>query len=258
MNSDSHELHVYCGWTILVCSLIHTYMHIIRWGIQQNLKLLGTHFSGITGVLIITSCLLICVPMSMCRKQIRYEIRKKMHYFFIVFALALALHTPRSAMPNGGLTSFVFGTLLLWYFLDSTYCSFFMTEKIETTRFSVLPSGVRMTMTVSEHFQKFGSKGGMCYVCLPWIAKDEWHAFSLFENPANPAERQIFIQKAGDWTSTLHQHTQRGTVRPAWVQGPFPTPYDNATAYDNQILIASGKAWVVCLFFSASFLCSWH
>ncbi len=115
-----------------------------------------------------------------------------------------------------------------------------MTEKIETTRFSVLPSGVRMTMTVSDHFQKVGAKGGICYVCLPWVAKDEWHAFSLFENPTNPAERQIFIQKTGDWTTSLHEHTQRVTVRPAWVHGPFPSPYDNATSYDNQILIASG------------------
>jgi hypothetical protein len=31
-----------------------------------------------------------------------------------------------------------------------------------------------------------------------------------------------------------------GTVRPAWIHGPFPSPYDNAESYDNQILVASG------------------
>lgn len=240
MYSDSHELHVYCGWTILVCGIIHTSSHIARWALQGNMNLLITHITGITGMLIIGSCLLICIPMMMFRKQIKYEVRKRLHYLFIVFAGALVFHTPRSAIPNGGFTFYVFGTLLVWYALDATYCYFFMTEKIDTTQFSVLPSAVRMTMNVSERFQKVGAKGGICYVCLPWISKNQWHAFSLFESPTNPAERQIFIQKTGDWTSKLHRHVQRNTVRPAWVHGPFPSPYESAEVYDNQILVASG------------------
>lgn len=241
MYGDSHELHVYCGWTIVICATIHTVFHIVRWALQGNLHLLLEHISGMSGVFIILSCFLICIPMTVFREFIKYEIRKKLHYLFIVFAGALVFHTPASAIPNGGFTSFVFGILLVWYFLDATYCYFFMTEKIDTTRFSVVPSGVRMTMKVSERFQKMGTSGGICYVCLPWINKDQWHAFSLFENPSNPEERQIFIQKTGDWTTKLHRYLQRDTVRPAWVHGPFPSPYDNADAYDNQILVASGK-----------------
>lgn len=241
MYSDSHELHVYCGWTIVVCAFIHAACHLARWAAQGNMDLLVTHCSGITGLLIVLSCILICIPMTFLRETIKYEVRKNLHYFFILFAAALAFHTPRSAVPNGGFTAYVFGGLLVWYFLDATYCYFFMTEKIDTTKFSVLPSGVRMTMNVSKRFQKAGAQGGICYVCLPWIAKNQWHAFSLFENPSNPAERQIFIQKTGDWTTKLHRYVQRDTVRPAWVHGPFPSPYDNADAYDNQILVASGR-----------------
>lgn len=240
MHSDSHEVHVYCGWNIIVLSAIHSIAHIVRWAEQGNLSLLLYHFSGLTGLFIITSCLLICFPMTIFRERIKYEIRKYMHYLFIVFAVALCFHTPSSAIPNGGFTSWVFGTILLWYFLDYLFCSFFMTEKIDTTKFSVLPSGVRMTMEVSKRFQKMGAHGGICYVCLPWVSKNQWHAFSLFENPSNPAERQIFIQKTGDWTSKVHRILQRDTVRPAWIHGPFPSPYDNAIEYDNQILVASG------------------
>jgi predicted ferric reductase len=95
-------------------------------------------------------------------------------------------------------------------------------------------------MKVSERFQKLGNQGGICYVCLPSIAKNEWHAFSLFKNPKNPmTEREIFMQVTGDWTAKIHEAVKRETVRPCWVQGPFPSPYNNATAYDNQILIAS-------------------
>jgi hypothetical protein len=116
-----------------------------------------------------------------------------------------------------------------------------MSEKIETTKFDVLPSGVQMTMAVSEFFQKNGGHGGYCYVCFPWVdIKTQWHAFSLFENPVNPQERQIFLQKAGDWTCKVHAILQRDTVHPAWIQGPFPGPYASAEEYDNQILVASG------------------
>ena len=240
MYKDLHELHIYCGWTILFFSCIHTIFHLARWAEQGNLYLAYTHFSGITGLIIILSCLLICVPMTLFKDRIRYEIRKRMHYLFILFAFALCLHTPASAMPNGGFTAWIFGVLLAWYFLDTTYCYFFMTEKIKTTNFRVLPSGVRMDMSVSKRFQKCGEQGGYVYVCLPWVSKNQWHAFSLFENPENPAERQIFVLKTGDWTSKVHSTLQRNTVRPVWVSGPFPSPYNNAEAYDNQILVASG------------------
>lgn len=250
MQSDTHELHVYCGWNIFICSIIHSICHFARMAAQGNLYLLYSHISGITGVLIFLFCLLICVPMTFFRQRINYELRKNMHYLFIFFALALAFHTPTSAIPNGGFTFYVFGTLLFWFFVDATYSYFFMTEKIDTPTFSVVPSGVRMTMDVSKRFQKVGQKGGICYVCLPWVKKNQWHAFSLFENPSNPVERQIFVQRTGDWTNELHSYLQRDTVRPVWINGPFPSPYDNAGAYDNQILVASGTSLVLRFFCS--------
>jgi len=240
MPGDLHELHVYCGWTILVCSLIHSALHLGRWAQQGNLSLLIEHSTGVTGLVVLVALVLICIPMMICRKQIKYEIRKRIHYFFIIFALAMCFHTTTKAIPYGGYSAYVFGTLLVWYFLDASYCTFFMTEKIETTRFDVLPNGFQMTMQVSDFFQKNGAHGGYCYVCLPWIDRNQWHAFSLFEDPANPLDRQIFVQKAGDWTKKVHRMVQRDTVRPAWVQGPFPSPYNSANAYDNQILVASG------------------
>jgi ferric-chelate reductase len=178
--------------------------------------------------------------MIIWKEKIKYEIRKSLHYFFLLFAFALCFHTSPKSVPNGGFTAYVFGTILVWYFLDASYCTFFMSEKIETTKFDVLPNGVQMTMTVSKFFQKNGGQGGYCYVCFPWVDKTQWHAFSLFENPVNPQERQIFLQKGGDWTGKVHEILQRDTVRPAWIQGPFPSPYDSAEEYDNQILVASG------------------
>ena len=240
MPGDLHELHLYCGWTIFVFGVTHSVAHLVRWANQGNLYLLFHHFSGVSGFLILVSLVLICIPMMIYKERVKYEIRKSLHYFFLLFAFALCFHTSPKSVPNGGFSAYVFGTILVLYFLDSIYCIFFMSEKIETTKFDVLPTGVRVTMKVSDFFQKNGAQGGYCYVCIPWVDKFQWHAFSLFENPSEPQERQIFLQRAGDWTNKVHRYLQRDTVRPAWIQGPFPSPYASAEDYDNQILVASG------------------
>ena len=97
-----------------------------------------------------------------------------------------------------------------------------------------------MTMKVSDNFQRRGNHGGYGYACLPWVEKNQWHAFSLFENPRDPKERQMFMLNCGDWTNSVHAALQRNTVRPMYIMGPFSSPYKNADAYDNQILVASG------------------
>ena len=111
---------------------------------------------------------------------------------------------------------------------------------LQTTVFHVLPSGVMMTMDVSPRFRSRYIRGGYAYVCVPWVSRNQWHAFSVFEHPSDPARRQVFIQKDGNWTAALHEQLQRSTVRPCWVQGPFASPYNNAMLFDNQILVATG------------------
>jgi ferric-chelate reductase len=239
---DLHDLHVYCGWIILLYGLLHTLFHLLRWASQGNLSLLWDQASGRSGIVISVSTLLIYLPMLVYKKEkVSYEIRKYFHYFFVVMAIALSFHTTRLSNPARGYSVYIFPVLIGWYALDTLYLYFFMTEKITSTVFHVLPTGVQLTMAVSERFQKqVEGSGGYCYVNFPWISKTQWHAFSMFENPAKPAERQIYIQVLGDWTKAVHAALQRDTARPVWIQGPFSSPYDSAVDFDNQILVAGG------------------
>jgi predicted ferric reductase len=195
---------------------------------------------SITGIIAVLSGILNSLPMMIYKRQIKYETRKMLHYLFNAMAIALALHVPASAIPNGSFAPYVFSIVLGLYAFDATYVYFFMTEKIETTIFQVLPSGVQMTLRVSDKFQQRGAHGGYGYTCLPWVAKNQWHAFSLFENPRDPNERQVFMLNCGDWTNAVHDALQRNTVRPIYIMGPFSSPNNNADAYNNQIMVASG------------------
>ena len=163
--------------------------------------------------------------MMYCKSIIPYEIRKGLHYLFYLFAVGLCFHVPPSGIPNGGFIAYVLGFSICMYSLDSLYVIFFMTERIDTSKFQVLPSGVTMTLAVSDRFQKCGEKGGFAYVCLPWVDR-QWHAFSLFQDPSDPGLRAVFMLDVGNWTKAVHSELQRSnTSRPIWIQGPFASPY---------------------------------
>jgi hypothetical protein len=69
-----------------------------------------------------------------------------------------------------------------------------MCEEIDSTAFHVLSSGVRLSMQVSDRFQKsMGKRGGYAYINIPWINNKQWHAFSLFQDPYNPSIMQMFL-----------------------------------------------------------------
>lgn len=238
--NESHELHVHAGYYIAIDVWVHAYFHIMRWIEQKNIRLLWETRTGVSGLVVLCFIPLIAIPMVFWKRKIKYEMRKGLHYLFYAFAIGLCFHVPTSAFPNGGFIAGVMGGCMILYTLDAAYVYLCMTEKIETPTFQVLTSGVQITMPVSKIFQEKRDKGGFAYICLPWVDRWQWHAFSLFEDPTELDKKQMFMMKTGDWTDAVHRALQRNTVRPVWVQGPFPTPFYKAETYDNQILVASG------------------
>lgn len=238
--NESHELHIYAGQYIAIDVWVHTYFHVMRWIEQKKGSLMWRTQTGLSGLVVLAFVPIIAIPMVIWKRKMRYEIRKGLHYLFYAFAIGMCFHVPTSAFPNGGFIAGVAGGCITVYSLDAAYTYLCLTEKIETPAFQVLSSGVQITMSVSARFQKKLEKGGFAYICLPWVDKFQWHAFSLFEDPTEPNKKQMFMLKMGDWTEAVHRALQRNTARPVWVQGPFVSPFYSAETYDNQILIASG------------------
>ncbi|KAL7475304.1 hypothetical protein ACHAW6_001225 [Cyclotella cf. meneghiniana] len=243
---DTHNLHVAAGWYILFDSLVHTLCHCLRWLDQGNLQLLwetplGSNPSGRTGVFVLASTVIIVLPMTVFKKRINFEMRKYAHYFFWVFCICMTMHAPFWAWPNAGWCRIVFPLLLITYTLDAIYVKFFMTERIDTVTYRIVESGVELSMPVSARFQNNLPSGGYGYVMFPWVTRNQWHAFSLYENPLDGSIRHAFMAILGDWTKEVHLLTNEAkTARPLWISGPFPSPYSNALNFDNMICVASG------------------
>ena len=189
---DTHRLHVYCGWVIFIDSCLHAIFHLIRWSLQRNLKrLLFNHNSGITGSIVIISTFIIVIPMTVLKKQLKFEIRKYAHYFFWTFCIAMSFHAPYQAIPNGGFCAFIFPILIVSYGLDAFYVKCFMSERINTVNYKVMQSGVELTMPVSKRFQNGLISGGYGYIMLPW--SKSYVLYTLFCSEGCSVKPNVFL-----------------------------------------------------------------
>jgi len=233
---DLHQIHVFCGEVVNTSVLIHSFCHLLRWGLQRDMHLIWEHVTGITGTICLLLTPLIMWPMTWkyLKSKMKWEIRKSLHYLSILWGIIILFHAHKMQIR------YVMGAPLLLYFVDWTYgffCRTFLVDKDVT--FTRLECGVELTFKHPRGFNPEESTGYIL-VCIPWINKWEWHPFSFFAHPTKPGHSCVCICKHGDWTTALHNKDKVPTTRPIFVAGPYVSPYATATKYDNLILVASG------------------
>ena len=231
---DLHAIHTYAGKVVSIAVGLHGTAHITRWLLQGNGRFLVQHQTGVSGLISFLLTPLITLPLAVpyLKKRMSWEWRKGLHYLSIVWGVSICFHAPTQ------LISYLIGVPVCMYLSDYLIGSLLRTYRIDSSAFSRLENGVELTF---EHPPWFTTDGtGYVLVCLPWISKFEWHAFSLFSHPTKPNHSCVCMAVGGDWTKKLHESVERPTRRPAWISGPFASPYATAVEYDNLILVASG------------------
>lgn len=231
---DLHRIHTVAGGIVGVSIMIHGACHILRWVLQGNVAFLWTSHPGRSGCIALVITPLITWPMLYPRfkKALSWEWRKGLHYLSIVWGFCAMFHAPQTHI------AYLMGIPLCVYLLDFLVGVFFRSYRVETSTFCRLECGTQLTF---EHPPGFTSDGtGYLMVCVPWISKHQWHAFSLFAHPSLPNHSCVCMVINGDWTGELHDSVRQPTTRPVWIAGPFASPYATAIEYDNLIVIASG------------------
>ena len=127
------------------------------------------------------------------------------------------------------------------YGLDWLYGYFCAVCYVETLECQRIGNAVEIVWENPTGFLKGGaSAGGYVYLCIPWVSKTSWHAFSLVKHAKRPNHSSLCIAVVGDWTEALHAKLAMPCARPGWIYGPFPSPFSTASSYENLISIASG------------------
>jgi len=251
-----HHLHVWSGTVIGILVTWHALWHLIRWGVQGNLPNLLFHTqTGWTGLVAILITPLLVLPMKWeyLRTRMPFELRKGAHYLSWVWAIMLMKHAPARNV------FWIVGSAFLLYLLDWLYGYFVTTFLVPSARFVRMESAIMIKMKKPKSFpggvcvggnnggdinsrnnQNGYAVGGYCYICLPWISRFEWHAFSVFQDPTDDQSICFIIAVTGNWTKALHRSITEPVYRRVWISGPFTSPFETATDSDQVISVASG------------------
>ena len=145
---DMHHIHSIFGVVIGIETMSHTFFHILRWSINNELHILWDTATGSTGIIACTARVAIVWPMCIpaLKRRITFEARKCLHYLFWVWALALMWHAPSRIF-------YLIGVPLAIYCVDFLVGLFVRTHLIENV-----------------YFERFGKNGvAVSYlICSCW------------------------------------------------------------------------------------------
>jgi len=233
--SDSHRVHSLFGVVVGIESLSHSFFHLLRWARRNNdIQLLWTTRTGVTGLVAVSLIPFIVLPMTVpyLKTRMSYEWRKGLHYLSALWGVALMCHAPERIF-------FLVGIPLFVYVADKVVGGLFKTHLVESAHFQRL--GDTSCLVSFENPPGFGKQNSAyVYLMLPWLSKYQFHAFTIFPSKKS-GHTSVCIDKAGDWTQKLMNAVTTPTHKPAFVVGPFLSPFSSpAMDSENLVAVASG------------------
>jgi len=232
---DMHKVHKILGIVVGIETMFHSFFHLLRWGLNNEMRLLWQTAAGITGLIAAAVTPLICWPMVVpfLKQHIRFEVRKGLHYLSIVWAIALLFHAP-SKIP------WLIGTASAVYVVDHIYGYFKRNNLIETAYFERYgENGVALHFKNPKSWED-RSPTSYVYIMCPWISKYQCHAFTMFPDPSKENHSMLCIGASGDWSRQLYDKIKVPCQRQLYVHGPCMTEFsDKAITSSNAIAVAS-------------------
>jgi len=234
--ADMHKVHRLFGVVVGIETMSHSFFHLLRWGLNGDISLLWENKTGVTGLIAGIITPLVCWPMFVpaLKQNMKFELRKGLHYLAVVWAMALLFHAPDRIY-------YLIGIPALIYAVDWLFGFFIRNTLIENAHFERYgENGVALRF---KNPQKWGEKPktSYLYIMCPWISKNQWHAFTMFPEPTMDDHTMLCIGASGDWTKKLHDKIHVPSYKSLYVLGPYLSEFsDKAVTTSNAIAVASG------------------
>ena len=136
--SEYHKVHRLFGVIVGIESFCHGMFHVWRWARRkEDIQLLWSTATGITGIICIGLSWLIILPMILpyLKQHISYEWRKGLHYLSILWAVGLMCHAPQRIF-------WMMGVPLFMYLVDKMMEIFMKTFLVESAHFERLSDSI--------------------------------------------------------------------------------------------------------------------
>ena len=180
-----HNMHAFVGSAYFVMIMIHSFSHLVRWSLRQELDSCTSRVgvSGIIGMIAMIVSVTVMSSLakseSACLFTIPYGIRRTFHRLgSLPMALALLAHTKRTMA-----ISLIF--TLAWA-IDYLYDILRRTHRLDIVEFSTLPDGTGTQMLWRNQNGFRPKSGEYVQVMVPWLPHGgkEWHPFSTYLHEA--------------------------------------------------------------------------
>ena len=145
--------------------MLHSLFHLLRWCLNNDVRLLWTTTTGVTGMIAAFVTPFIVWPMviTKIKERLCYEIRKCLHYLSWVWAVALVWHAPSRI-------KYLIGIPALVYLADYLVGMFMRNNLIENVYFERYgENGVAVHIDNPSGYNS--SKVSYVYIMCPWISK---------------------------------------------------------------------------------------
>jgi predicted ferric reductase/Ca2+-binding EF-hand superfamily protein len=233
---DAVGVHRLIGELMLVLSLVHTGAHVLNmWPLLRSGVIPLTRANG-TGVALL---ILLLVIWFFSRKFIRrsgaFELFHISHLAYFPLVALLFVHGP---------TFWMWGTLpWFWYLIERAVRARRKGGKSRVLYASPLASGVtRLDFERPRNFEY--APGDHLFLCVPAVARHEWHPFTLTSSPEDPHRLTVHIRGLGNWTSAVSKRVpqllQHGREVIARIDGPYGSASQHILEVPHAIAIAAG------------------
>ena len=233
---DAIDFHVVVGHVLFLSALAHG----VAFGAAHTLGHAHGRFIGLlrtahgpTGIALLGVFLVMWVfSLRVIRRGKAFELFYFTHLLYVAWFVLAVVHAP----------SFVLwaGVPIVGFLIEQIFRAARRAPPAGVAALEALRSGV--THLEIERPKGFSFRpGDYCFLCVPVIAKHEWHPFTISSAPER--DRLGFhVRSLGDWTSALRSKAEAS--RPgdlvAYVDGPYGAP--SGRIYDARfaVLIAAG------------------
>ena len=187
-----HKVHHRQGTYFAALALLHTIVHIIRWGLRKELGTIGLESAGVSGYFAMFFMVVVIWSMTLAKKVkwMKFEHRFNLHWLFSGVVFALCFHTKRTTI----ITLFFAGS----WFADYIYGYLFRTHRLDIAEFTTLADG-KGTQMLWRNPSGFHPKSGeFVRIQIPWLTEggSEWHPFSLYMEEATEEGIQEMRKKS--------------------------------------------------------------
>jgi predicted ferric reductase len=238
---DAVEVHAFLGWVVLALSLVHAGAHALNAGAAQLAAFDARAFFTSTRANSTGAALLaIILVMWLCsrrfvRRSGRFELFHLTHLGYFATLPLLFVHGPRF---------WIWGTVpWLWYFVERLVRTRRRRAPSRVLEATPMASGV--TRLVLERPLGFEySAGDYAFLCIPAIARTEWHPFTLTSAPEDQDRLMVHVRAAGNWTNTLLPRiTEReadGLDTMVHLDGPYGSATRHIFEAPHAVAVAGG------------------